>query len=198
MVGIYKITNPKGKIYVGQSVNVDIRFRSHKNSYYLNNGTKLQNSFKKYGYSSHKFEILVECEIDKLNELERFYQEKYDTVNKGLNLCYTTTETKSGKVAEEVKLKIKAANTGRIFSSEHREKLKKAKEGIVWAQETLDKRAKSMTGKNTVKVKCLNDGIIFNSIKEATEFYSLKYRSYIENVCAGRKAHIKKLIFEKI
>ena len=31
MVGIYKITNPSGKIYIGQSVNIDNRISSYKN-----------------------------------------------------------------------------------------------------------------------------------------------------------------------
>lgn len=31
MVGIYKITNPKGRIYIGQSVNIEQRKQNYKN-----------------------------------------------------------------------------------------------------------------------------------------------------------------------
>ena len=30
MIGIYKITNPKGKIYIGQSINIENRFKVYK------------------------------------------------------------------------------------------------------------------------------------------------------------------------
>lgn len=29
MIGIYKITSPSGKVYIGQSVNIKERFKSH-------------------------------------------------------------------------------------------------------------------------------------------------------------------------
>jgi len=31
MIGIYKITNPEGKIYIGLSKNIEKRFKNHKN-----------------------------------------------------------------------------------------------------------------------------------------------------------------------
>jgi len=31
-IGIYKITSPKGKTYIGQSINIEKRFKEHKNS----------------------------------------------------------------------------------------------------------------------------------------------------------------------
>ncbi len=30
MIGIYKITNPEGKIYIGQSIDIDRRFKEYK------------------------------------------------------------------------------------------------------------------------------------------------------------------------
>ena len=30
MIGIYKITSPNGKIYIGQSINIDRRFKSYR------------------------------------------------------------------------------------------------------------------------------------------------------------------------
>lgn len=198
MTGIYKITNPSGKVYIGQSIDIENRFKQHKRAFNLGSGTKLYNSFLKYGYDNHSFEVISECTIEELNKKERFYQEQFDSVNKGLNLCYTTTEVEKGIVAEEVKNKISKSKTGTPRSAEHNAKIKAAMTGKIWREETLSRRSKSMKGKNTVKVKCLNDGKIFNSVKEAANFYSLKHATYVGEVCSGNKKHIKKLVFERV
>jgi len=44
---IYKITNPSGKIYIGQTTNIHIRKSKYKNSN-CKNQTRLFNSIKKY------------------------------------------------------------------------------------------------------------------------------------------------------
>lgn len=87
MIGIYKITNPKNKIYIGQSCDIEKRFKLHINS--INNlndtKTKLQKSFIKYGIENHIFEIIEECLIDNLNKRELYYQKEYNCVLNGLN-----------------------------------------------------------------------------------------------------------------
>jgi group I intron endonuclease len=198
MTGIYKITNPNGKVYIGQSINIEKRFKQHKRAFNLNSGTKLYNSLQKYGYNNHNFEIIAECIVEDLNKKERFYQEQFDSVNNGLNLCYTTTEIERGIIAEEVKNKISKSKTGIPKSTEHIDKIKAASAGRIWSEETLLKRSKSMKGKNTVKIKCVNDGMVFTSVKEAANFYGLKHATYIGEVCSGNKKHIKKLVFERI
>lgn len=92
MIGIYKITNPKNKVYIGQSRNIEKRFKRYK---YLTCTTKqkrLFNSFSKYGIDNHKFEIIEECLFEQLNIRERYYQDLYDILNKGLNLVLTETD----------------------------------------------------------------------------------------------------------
>ena len=51
--GIYKITSPTGKIYIGQSVDIKKRWNHHK---YAKDKkcSKLYSSFKKYGYNAIK------------------------------------------------------------------------------------------------------------------------------------------------
>lgn len=109
MIGIYKIINPKGKIYVGQSVNIKKRFAAYKSK-----GSKLQvklfNSFTKYGVENHRFEILEECEESKLNERERYYQNLYKVLGKnGLNLRLTKSSDKSGLMSLETRVKMSKA-----------------------------------------------------------------------------------------
>jgi group I intron endonuclease len=65
MIGIYKITSPTNKIYIGQSVDIERRFKEYKR---LNckKQTKLYFSLKKHGVENHVFEILEECSQDNL------------------------------------------------------------------------------------------------------------------------------------
>jgi len=67
MIGIYKIINPFGKIYIGQSVNIEKRFKTYKAlSKNVIGQTKLYRSLKKYGAENHKFEILCGIVLVKL------------------------------------------------------------------------------------------------------------------------------------
>jgi group I intron endonuclease len=181
MVGIYKITNPKGKVYIGQSKNIENRFKIHLRESNLQKKNKLYNSFKKYGAENHTFEIVEECALEDLNRLEEYYGTKYNVLEEGLN-----HRLGNGKWH---------LNT---LTVDHRAKISEAMKGVKWSVETIEKRRKSMIGKNTQKVRCLNDGNIFSSIQEATDYYGLKWRKYIEDVCNHRAKHIKGLVFEKI
>lgn len=57
LVGIYRITSPSGRMYIGQSWSIKDRWRLHK---CLDKAgcPLLINSFKKYGADAHKFEII--------------------------------------------------------------------------------------------------------------------------------------------
>lgn len=91
MVGIYKIVNNiNGKAYIGQSINIAKRWNAHKNSSFNSNSsvyeTKIARAFRKYGIDNFSFEIIEECELDKLNEKEIFYIQQYDSVDNGYNI----------------------------------------------------------------------------------------------------------------
>ena len=110
MIGIYKITSPSGKIYVGQSVNIEKRFIDYK--YLKINQTRIFYSINKYGYENHIFEVIEECDIKLLNQRERYWQDYYDVLKKGLNCRLTKSSDKSGMFSEESKLKISKAKKG--------------------------------------------------------------------------------------
>jgi group I intron endonuclease len=90
--GIYKIENPKGSIYIGQSKNVDERLGRYKKLQCCKFQLLLYRSFLKYGIKNHTFEILEKGEFTKeeLNELEKEYILKYNSFRKlnklGMNL----------------------------------------------------------------------------------------------------------------
>jgi group I intron endonuclease len=85
--GIYKITSPTGKIYIGQSKDINKRIEPYKNAR-CKNQTKLYNSIIKYGWNSHVLNVIHTCCESKLNELEYYYIKEYDSFNTehGLNL----------------------------------------------------------------------------------------------------------------
>lgn len=130
ITGIYKITSPSNRIYIGQSVNIHQRWRGYK--YYAKKiQTRLYNSFKKYGVENHTFEIIEECSIDKLNERERYWQEYYDVLdqNKGLNCRITKDSDRSGYMSEETKIKFSKSQIGRKISKETKLKWSKQRFG---------------------------------------------------------------------
>ena len=93
MVGIYKITNPKGQAYIGLSKNIEKRFQSHKKLQFKGN-VKLRESLVEHGGDSHLFEVIEEVNISTLgrsqaNNLlqirERYWINHFKTFGGGLN-----------------------------------------------------------------------------------------------------------------
>ena len=57
VIGIYKITSPTNRVYIGQSIDILHRFKTYKRMYSKNqHQTKLHRSFLKHGVINHKFE----------------------------------------------------------------------------------------------------------------------------------------------
>jgi hypothetical protein len=85
-VGIYKITNPKGKVYIGQSINIPVR----KNKYTLNHTKgqpRISRSITKYGWENHLFEIIEECDVIDLDKRETYWKQYYlNQLNKNWDL----------------------------------------------------------------------------------------------------------------
>lgn len=165
MIGIYKITNPSGKIYIGQSVYIEGRLSKYKSAR-CKTQRILYNSILKHGWENHVFEIVEECTEELLNERERYYQDFFNCVgDNGMNCMLTGTHTKSGKaseetiniltgrklsdatrlkmsqkkLSEETRLKISQANIGRIVSEETRLKISESKKGKKLSEEHVEK-----------------------------------------------------------
>lgn len=73
-IGIYKITSPSGKVYIGQTINVYKRWEYDYKPLNCKGQPKLLNSLKKYGYEAHKFEVLEECKLKQLSKREVYYK----------------------------------------------------------------------------------------------------------------------------
>lgn len=139
--GIYKITSPLGRIYIGQSKNLIKREEDYQK---LNckKQIRLYNSIKKHGWDSHTFEVIEECSVENLNERERYWQEYYDVLSrKGLNCFFVNTSDKQMVMSDFVKKKISKANKGRLsgennpfygksHTQEAKDKISKANSGV--------------------------------------------------------------------
>ena len=92
IIGIYKITSPSGRIYIGQTRNFKKRLREYKCLQSSTKQRRLYSSFLKYGIINHVFEFIEECLFEELNIFERKWQDYYDvTSKKGLNCTLTET-----------------------------------------------------------------------------------------------------------
>ena len=111
MIGIYKITSPTGRIYIGQSIDIEKRRRMYVNNH-CKQQQKLHASLCKYGFNEHDFEVIEECHWDLLNEREEYWIEFYETFNSdiGMNL---SSGGLNKRVSEETKLKISIGNKGK-------------------------------------------------------------------------------------
>lgn len=120
MTGIYKITNPNGKVYIGQSVDIEKRWQAHKQAKY---DLPLYHSFRKYGINKHIFEVVEECKVNELNERERYYQQKYKVITDGLNCVLTGDENRSGYLPENIRKKISNTMLGYEFDEDRKRKV---------------------------------------------------------------------------
>ena len=81
MIGIYKITSPSNKIYIGQSLNIEKRFYDYKKLFNCKGQHYLYRSFLKYGIENHTFEVIHELPLDVeqkiLDKYEVLYWQQY-------------------------------------------------------------------------------------------------------------------------
>jgi group I intron endonuclease len=146
MKGIYKITSPSDRVYIGQSIDIERRFRHYKRMI-CKEQIKIYNSLLKYGVDAHIFEVLELCDTEELNNRERHYQDLYDSVANGLNLLYVKSEHFNGGHSEESKKKISDSLKGRKLSEEHKYKigLNNSRRGM--SDETKEKHRLGRLGK---------------------------------------------------
>lgn len=85
---LYKIVSPSGKVYIGQTSNLNLRIRMYK--YKTCKSQKiLYNSIKKYGWDKHIFTILkkLKTTLEIIDALEIKYIAQYKALNISLNIA---------------------------------------------------------------------------------------------------------------
>jgi len=191
MIGIYKITNPKGLIYIGQSKNLHNRFINYKSDN-VNYKSAIRQSIKKYGYESHKFEILEQCDKCNLDVLEKKYIIYHDSFNNGLN--YTTGGKNGFKGKLETYEKISQSLKGRKRPEYVINKILETKRNnpVIVSKETrLKMSLKSKGNKSHCKKVKVTIGFyyaVFNSLKESANALNLT-RTYLSRFINNNVIH---------
>lgn len=126
--GIYKITSPSNKIYIGQSIDILNREKSYKRGSGYKYQTRLKYSINKYGWETHIFEIIEECEFEKLNIKERYWQDHYDVLgSNGLNCILQETNELPSVISDETRNKMRLSRLGvnnPMFGESHSDETK--------------------------------------------------------------------------
>lgn len=115
MIGIYKITcKHSGKFYIGSSLNIQERFKQHKNALKKNchHSYKLQSAYDKYGKDAFIFEVIEETSADNLLNLEQSYLDSTKSYLKGYNVSHVAGRpfNKLAFIKEEFSNEIKEIN----------------------------------------------------------------------------------------
>lgn len=104
MAHIYVITNKKNnRQYVGKTINsIKERFREHINESHLPRASHrpLYDAMNKYGIDNFSIEELEECDIDIVDEREKYWINKLNTYHNG----YNATFGGDGKILYDYKL----------------------------------------------------------------------------------------------
>ena len=129
LCGVYIITSPTGKKYVGSSIDVNRRFSEYKRNH-CKGQHKLKNSFLKYGIENHVIELFLQCKKEDLYFWETEIGNQFNCIDKGLNCKLPGNKNYPYTHSEETKNKIGDGNRGKKLSEITKKKLSEIKKGI--------------------------------------------------------------------
>ena len=201
MTGIYKITSPSGKIYIGSSINIQnrLKYYSSKN---CKGQVKLYNSIIKHGWKNHLVEIIEECDVSLLYEREMFYGKLYDVLGEnGLNLILPKNgETKNIGISEITKNKMSLSKSGsknsfygKTHSEESKNKIRIAQIGRKHSEEHRLKVSKNSAKIKSKLVLDLYTGIYYESAKEAAFYNNINHstlKAYLNKSLPSKKLNL--------
>lgn len=191
---IYAFKNKiNNKIYVGQTCRT---FEERTNEHLRHNKTAFDKALKKYGIENFDYAIIDEAHnMDELNKKEIFWIKHFNSLAPfGYNLCIGGENTKGYHHRLESREKMRLAKKGTFLGEENpfygkkhtdetRQKMKEA-----WTEERKEQLRLMIKKRkhHTVKVRNVDTGEVFNSVKEAAEKYGLK-DTHISRVCKGKR-----------
>lgn len=130
--GIYKITSPTGKLYIGQSRDIAQRWKHYRALHKIKGQRMLYNSLCKHGVENHTFEIAYELPNDTpfevLTNYEHFFIEQF-------------------KEAGFEMMNLKDAGIHGSYSQESKDKMRQSQLGKKAKPETIAKRVSKMKGR---------------------------------------------------
>lgn len=182
--GVYLISNNvNGKCYVGSTIHLDQRRREHfsklANNKHIN--AHLQNAYNKYGREAFDFEVLETMDIDdnikdKLLKREQFW---IDNLKPEYNILLVAGSNLGYHHTEETKKKISESTTGVKKSEEHAKHIREGQSDRVLTEEHKAKLSEAARHRKSPSNHAIIsiDGVIYNSLKEASEATGVKYNT---------------------
>ena len=160
IAGIYKLTSPSGKSYIGQSQRMKSRIRDYE----LGNcsgQTHLYHAILKYGFDNFEVEVLWKAKNVKrignisvlLDALEKGYIKRYNSIDEGYNL---KAGGANGKYSKESRAKMSKSQKGRIISMRQRQLTSKTMMGVKKTIEHSRNISLGLKGKRASKSKIIN------------------------------------------
>ena len=153
--GIYKITNPNNKSYIGKAVNLSRRKNSYRGMF-CDTQPKIYNSLKKYGWEQHIFEVIEECSVDMLVEREIYHKTEFiEKYGWDMALFINIVDEIGGKFTDETKRKISQSKKGhKCYTDEWRLKisnsLNERNHSQYYTEEVKSKISNALKGKSKV------------------------------------------------
>lgn len=187
LIGIYIIKNTaNGKVYIGQSVDVEYRICNHFSCLKHNrhDNEHMQRSYN-VDPDAFSWDLLCECKESELDEKEIQYIKDYNSTDPqyGYNRSYGGQQYHRATL--ETRRKMSESKKGKKFTEEHCKKIGIANSRRRLSEETKRKIA-SHRGKAVLQYS-LDDEFIMRheSVKAAAEYVGLKSRNSIRNVING-------------
>lgn len=182
--GVYKISNSSnGKCYVGSSIDINRRRLEHFSALFKNKHVNqhLQNAYNKYGRECFNFEVIEVIEITTNIKQDLLDREQFwiDNIKPEYNILLVAGSALGYHHTEETKQKISRTTTGIKKSKEHAKHISEGQRGRTLTKEHKEKlsqaakQRKSMSHHSIISI----DGIIYNSLKEASEKTGIKYNT---------------------
>ncbi len=172
MIGIYKITNPNGESYIGQTTNWKNRQGFYKNLI-CKKQPKIYASLLEYGIENHTYELIEECYLSKLDAREAFHKRKFiKEFGWEKALFYRIKDGKGGLDSDETKLKKSKSQKGipkpkpKGFGEAHSKRMK----GRKWTKEHCDNISKGNKGKIRTEEHLLNMSLAKKGISKPKNF----------------------------
>lgn len=161
---IYKIVNKiNNKVYIGQTVNKDLRWKQHIRNDGKNPNLLIGKAFNKYGIENFEYIIIEECENCNMSEREKYWIKHYDSYNSGYNMTiggealfgennpfYGKTHTIETKEKLSLLASQRIGNKNPFYGKHHSEEtlelMRKVHKGVKPSEETKKKMSEAQKG----------------------------------------------------
>lgn len=173
---IYRILNLVNlKSYVGQTINPETRQYQHFNC--VNSSEILSNAIKKYGKENFQFTVIYQSldSFDHIMEMEKYFIEKYNSIENGYNLSEGGYGSPGVRKTEETKQKIREKAMGRKHTEATKKKLSQSHKGYVMPERQKAAISSSLTGhkRSEVERQALRDRVWTPEMREKARLAQL-------------------------